>query len=295
MPKKNKIVVTGGAGFVGTNLIKILLKKTKYKIISIDNYSSGKKSNHIKHTRVKYLKGKTVDIAKFIKNPKEIKTVFHFGEFARIYQSFLKMNECIDSNSVGSNAVFNFCLKGKIKLIYSATSASLGNHGNDRNLSPYAFSKSKNLEILENLKKWFNFKYEVIYFYNVYGPYQICEGQMSTLIGIFEDHYKKGKPLPVVRPGTQTRRFTHIDDTINICYLAWKKNLCRHYSIANKKTFSILEVAKMFKSRIKLLPKRPGERYASALINQNLSNKMYKYFGKINLKSYIEKFIKENN
>lgn len=295
MPKKNKIVVTGGAGFVGTNLIKILLKKTKYRIISIDNYSSGKKSNHIKHTRVKYIKGKTVDISKFIKNPKEIKTVFHFGEFARIYQSFLQMNECIDSNSVGSNAVFNFCLKGKIKLIYSATSASLGNHGNDRNLSPYAFSKSKNLEILENLKKWFNLKYEVIYFYNVYGPYQICEGQMSTVIGIFEDHYKKGKPLPVVRPGTQSRRFTHIDDTINICYLAWKKNLCRHYSISNKKTFSVLEVAKMFKSRIKLLPKRPGERYASALINKNLSNKMYKYFGKINLKSYIENFIRENN
>jgi UDP-glucose 4-epimerase len=295
MPKKNKIVVTGGAGFVGTNLIKILLKKTKYRIISIDNYSSGKKSNHIKHTRVKYIKGKTVDISKFIKNPKEIKTVFHFGEFARIYQSFLQMNECIDSNSIGSNAVFNFCLKGKIKLIYSATSASLGNHGNDKNLSPYAFSKSKNLEILENLKKWFNLKYEVIYFYNVYGPYQICEGQMSTVIGIFEDHYKKGKPLPVVRPGTQSRRFTHIDDTINICYLAWKKNLCRHYSISNKKTFSILEVAKMFKSRIKLLPKRPGERYASALINKNLSNKMYKYFGKINLKSYIENFIRENN
>ena len=295
MPKKNKIVVTGGAGFVGTNLIKILLKKTKYRIISIDNYSSGKKSNHIKHTRVKYIKCKTVDISKFIKNPKEIKTVFHFGEFARIYQSFLQMNECIDSNSVGSNAVFNFCLKSKIKLIYSATSASLGNHGNDRNLSPYAFSKSKNLEILENLKKWFNFKYEVIYFYNVYGPYQICEGQMSTLVGIFEDHYKKGKPLPVVRPGTQTRRFTHIDDTINICYLAWKKNLCRHYSIANKKTFSVLEVAKMFKSRIKLLPKRPGERYASAIINRNLSNKMYKHFGKISLKSYIENFIRENN
>ena len=295
MPKKNKIVVTGGAGFVGTNLIKILLKKTKYRIISIDNYSSGKKSNHIKHTRVKYIKGKTVDISKFIKNPKEIKTVFHFGEFARIYQSFLQMNECIDSNSIGSNAVFNFCLRGKIKLIYSATSASLGNHGNDKNLSPYAFSKSKNLEILENLKKWFNLKYEVIYFYNVYGPYQICEGQMSTVIGIFEDHYKKGKPLPVVRPGTQSRRFTHIDDTINICYLAWKKNLCRHYSISNKKTFSILEVAKMFKSRIKLLPKRPGERYASALINKNLSNKMYKYFGKINLKSYIENFIRENN
>ena len=295
MPKKNKIVVTGGAGFVGTNLIKSLLKKTGYKIISIDNYSSGKKSNHIKDIRVKYIKGKTIDISKFIKNPREIKTIFHFGEFARIYQSFLKMNECIDSNSVGSNAVFNFCLKNKIKLIYSATSASLGNHGNDKNLSPYAFSKSKNLEILENLKKWFDFKYEVIYFYNVYGPHQICKGQMSTVIGIFEDHYKKGKPLPVVRPGTQSRRFTHIDDTINICFLAWKKNLCRHYSIANKKTFSVLEVAKMFKSRIKLLPKRPGERYASALKNKNLSNKMHNYFGKINLKKYIENFIRENN
>ena len=295
MPKKNIIVVTGGAGFVGTNLIKLLLKKTKYKILSIDNYSSGNKINHIKNFRVRYIRGNTVNISKLIKNQKKIKSVFHFGEFARIYQSFFKMNECIESNSVGSNAVFNFCLKNKIKLIYSATSASLGNKGSDKNLSPYAFSKSKNLELLENLKKWFNFKYEVIYFYNVYGPHQICTGQMSTVIGIFENHYKRGKPLPVVRPGTQTRRFTHIDDTIDICYLAWKKNLCRHYSIANKRAFSVLEVAKMFKSSIKLLPKRPGERYVSALINKNLSNKMYKYFGKVNLKSYIENFIRENN
>ncbi len=292
---KKKIIITGGAGFVGTNLIKFFLSKTKYNIISIDNYSSGKKSNHISSPRVKYIKDKTANISQLIKNPKSINSVFHFGEFARIYQSFLKMNECIDSNSVGTNAVFNFCLKNRIRLIYSATSASLGNRGDDKNLSPYAFSKSKNLELLENLKKWFNFKYEVIYFYNVYGPHQISKGQMSTVIGIFEDHYKKNKPLPVVKPGTQTRRFTHIDDTVNICYLAWKKNLCRHYSIASKKSFSLINVAKMFKSKIKLLPKRPGERYASALINKNLSNKMYKHFGKISLKSYIQEFIKKNN
>ena len=294
MSSNKKIVVTGGAGFVGTNLIKLLLDKTKYKILSIDNYSSGKKSNHIKNSRVKYIRGDTTNISKILKSSKNIKTVFHFGEFARIYQSFSHMNECITSNSVGSNAVFSFCLRNKIKLIYSATSASLGNKGSDKNLSPYAFTKAKNLELLENLKKWFKFKYEVVYFYNVYGPHQISKGKMSTVIGIFEDHYKRKKPLPVVRPGTQSRRFTHISDTIDVCYEAWKKNLCRHYSISNKKKYSILEVAKLFKSKIKYLPKRPGERYASALTNINLSNKIHKKFGKINLKDYIQNFIKDN-
>ena len=294
MPKKNIIVITGGAGFVGTNLIKLFLKKTKYKILSIDDYSSGSKSNHVKNSRVKYIKAKTKDISRILRKPKEINSIFHFGEFARIYQSFLKMSDCIESNSIGSNAVFNFCLKNKIKLIYSATSASLGNRGRDKNLSPYAFSKSKNLELLENLKKWFKFKFEIIYFYNVYGPHQICKGSMSTVIGIFEDHFKKRKPLPVVRPGTQSRRFTHIDDTVNICYLAWKKNLCRHYTISNKKSYSILKVAKMFNSKIKFLSKRSGERYASALTKMNLNNKMYNYFGKTKLKDYIIKF-KENN
>ena len=289
-----KILITGGAGFVGTNLIRHLLEKTDYKIISVDNYSSGSKKNHIKNSRVKYIKGDTRNISKLIKKPNQIKTIFHFGEFSRIYQSFLNMNECIESNTVGSNSIFNFCLKNKIKLIYSATSASLGNKGDDKNLSPYAFSKAKNLELLENLKKWFNFKYEVIYFYNVYGPNQICKGHMSTVIGIFEDHYKRNKSLPVVMPGTQSRRFTHIDDTVKICYMAWKKNLCRHYSISNTKSYSIIDVAKLFDSKVKYLPRRAGERYASALTNKNLSNKIYKYFGKVSLKKYIKDFIKNN-
>ena len=290
--KKNNIIVTGGAGFVGSNLIKFLLKKTKFRITSLDNYSSGTKKNHIKHKRVSYLKGNTKDIFKIIKKPNIINAIFHFGEFARIYQSFLQPFDCIDSNSVGSKAVFNFCLKNKIKLIYSATSATLGNNGKDKNLSPYAFTKAKNLELLENLRKWFKFKFEVVYFYNVYGPNQISEGKMSTVIGIFEKCFKNNKPLPVVRPGNQSRRFTHIEDTVNVCYIAWKKNLCRHYSIANRKSYSILQVAKMFKSKIKYLPKRPGERYASALTNMNLSNKVYKYFGKNNLSDYIKKITK---
>ena len=290
---KKYLAITGGAGFVGSNLISFLLKRTNYKIISLDNYSTGSKKNHIKDKRVIYLKSDTKNISKTLKKYKnKIQSLFHFGEFARIYQSFLKMNECLNSNSIGSNAVFNFCLTNKIKLIYSATSASIGNNGLDRDLSPYAFTKAKNLEMLENLKKWFKFKYEVIYFYNVYGPKQICLGSMATVIGIFEDQYKKRKPLTVVKPGTQTRRFTHIDDTVEACFYAWKKNKCRHYSISNKKSYSIIQVAKMFNSKIKFLPSRAGERYASALTNMNLSNKVYKLFGTIKLENYIKNTIK---
>ena len=295
MSKKDVIVVTGGAGFVGSNLIHLLLDKTKYKIISIDDYSSGSNKNHINDKRVKYLKSDTKNISILLKNPKRINAIFHFGEFARIYQSFLKMNKCLSSNTIGTNAVFNFCLTNKIKLIYSATSASLGNRGKDKNLSPYAFTKSKNLELLENLKKWFNFKYEIVYFYNVYGPKQISKGDMATVIGIFEECFKKNKPLPVVKPGSQSRRFTHINDTVEICLRAWKNNMCRHYSISNKESYTILEVAKLFKKKIKYLPKRAGERYASALTNMNLSNKVYKHFGKIKLKDYVKKFIEINN
>ncbi len=291
---KNTLVVTGGAGFVGSNLISYLIKKTNHKIISIDNYSSGSKKNHIKNSRVKYILSNTKNISQVLKKPNKIKAIFHFGEFARIYQSFLKMDQCLDSNSIGTNAIFNYCLTNNIKLIYSATSASLGNRGKDKNLSPYAFTKSKNLELLENLKKWFNFKYEIIYFYNVYGPKQISNGGMATVIGIFEDCYKRKKFLPVVKPGTQSRRFTHIDDTIKICYLAWKNNLCRHYSISHRESYSILQVAKLFKRKIKFLPRRAGERYASALTNMNLSNRVYKYFGKKKLKDYVEDFVKKN-
>ncbi len=290
---KNLIVVTGGAGFVGSNLIDLLIKKTKYKIYSIDNYSTGKKKNHISNKRVKYIKNNTKNISKILNSKKKnIKAIFHFGEFARIYQSFSNMNECIDSNSVGSHEVFNFCFVNKIKLIYSATSASIGNDGKDKNLSPYAFTKSKNLELLENYKKWFGMKFEIIYFYNVYGPKQINAGKMATVIGIFENQFKNKKYLTVVKPGSQSRRFTHVNDTINACYFAFKRNKNRHYSISHKKIYSILQVAKMFNTKIKYLPKRRGERYASALTNMNLSNKVYKMFGKINLEDYIKNIVK---
>ena len=293
---KNLIVVTGGAGFVGSNLIDHLMRKTKYNILSLDNYSTGSKKNHIKNFRVKYIKGNTLNISKILKNyKKKINSIFHFGEFSRIFQSFKKFDECYQSNSIGTQAVFKFCLENKIKLIYSATSASLGNNGNDKNLSPYAFTKSKNLELLENLKKWFNLKFEIIFFYNVYGPRQIKSGDMATVIGIFEYQYKNNKPLSVVKPGTQTRRFTHIDDTVKVCFDAFKANKCKYYSISNKKSYSILEVAKMFKSEIVMLNSRLGERYASALTKLSSNNKIIQKYGKIQLKDYVSSFIKASN
>ena len=291
---KKIIVVTGGAGFVGSNLIGYLVKKTNFNVISIDNYSSGLKKNEIKSKRIRYINSDTRHISKILsKYKKKINSIFHFGEFARIYQSFIKMDECISSNSIGSHEVFKFCMLNKIKLIYSATSATLGNKGKDKNLSPYAFTKAKNLELLNNLKKWFNLKFEIIYFYNVYGPKQIETGDMATVIGIFENCYKLKKPLPIVKPGTQTRRFTHILDTVKVCYLARKKNKCIHYSISSKKKYSIRQVAKLFNTKIKYLPHRRGERYASALTNMNLSHKVHKYFGKEALEKYIISFTKK--
>ena len=293
---KNIIIVTGGAGFVGSNMINQLLDKTNKKIISLDNYSSGSKKNHISDRRIKYLNCDTSTISiRLSKIKKKIHSIFHFGEFARIYQSFKDFDQCYNSNTIGTKAVFKFCYENKIKLIYSATSASLGNKGKDKNLSPYAFTKSQNLELLSNLKKWFNFKFEVIYFYNVYGPKQIRRGKMATVIGIFEDLYLRKKPLTIVKPGTQTRRFTHIKDTVEVCFFAWKKNNCSHYSISHRKSYSIKDVAKMFNSSISYLKPRPGERYASALTKISQNNHIIAKYGKINLKDYITSFIKSKN
>jgi UDP-glucose 4-epimerase len=292
---KNIIVVTGGAGFVGSNLIEELIKIKRYRILSLDNYSSGKIYNHLSNIRLKYLRGNTKNISIILKKYKDrIHTIFHFGEFARIFQSFKKFQECFNSNIEGSAEIFRFALENKIKLIYSATSASLGNNGKDMNLSPYAFTKAKNLELLENLKRWFNFKYEVVYFYNVYGPKQICKGDMATVVGIFEEHFKNKKPLPVVKPGSQTRRFTHVKDTVNACIIAWKKNKCCHYSVASNKSYSIHQLARMFNSKIRYLPKREGERFSSALKRMNLTNKVIRIKTRIKLKDYIKNFLNKS-
>ena len=292
---KNIIVVTGGAGFIGSNLIKYLIKKTKFKIISIDNYSTGTKKNYVKHKNIKYIKDKNINISKLLKNyKKRIKVIFHFGEFSRIYQSFLKPRECLESNINNSFAVINFAKDNKIKIIYSATSSALGNNGKDENLSPYAWAKTKNIELIKNYSKWFGLKYELLFFYNVYGPGQILSGPMSAVIGIFETQFKKKIPLTIVKPGSQKRDFTHIDDIIRGCYLAFIKGRQDEYMLCSKKQYTILQIAKMFKTKIKFLPKRKGDRSSSSVPNNNSLNHL-RYIPKIHIKDYINSMLKKSN
>ena len=290
---KNIIVVTGGAGFIGSNLIKYLTNKTNHKIISIDNYSTGTKKNHIDHNNVKYIKDENINISILLKKyRKRIKVIFHFGEFSRIYQSFLKPKECLDSNINNSFAVINFAKDYKIRIIYSATSSALGNNGRDENLSPYAWAKSKNIELIKNYSKWFGLKYELLFFYNVYGPGQILSGPMSTVIGVFETQFKKKKPLTIVKPGSQKRDFTHINDIIRGCYLAFIKGKQSEYMLCSKRQYTILQIAKMFKTKIKYVPQRDGERSVVSIPNNNALNHLG-YKPKIIIKDYINNYIKK--
>jgi len=290
----NIIIVTGGAGFIGSNLIKYLLKKTNLKIISIDNYSTGTTKNHINHKNVKYIRGENINISKILKtSKKKIKVIFHFGEFSRIFQSFIRPKECLNSNINNSFEVINFASENKIKIIYSATSSALGNNGKDQNQSPYSWSKTKNIELIKNYSEWFGLKYELVFFYNVYGPNQIMNGPMSALIGIFETQYKKKLPLTIVKPGSQCRDFTHVDDIVHGCYLAWTKGKQKEYMLCTNKSYSILEIAKMFGSKFKFLKSRSGDRFGSVISNNN-AKKILGFSAKINIKNYIKDFVSKS-
>jgi len=284
-------LITGGAGFIGSKLIEgLILSKKSIKIISLDNYSAGSKHNHIKNKNVSYVKGNTKDIEKIFKE-KKIDLVFHFGEFSRIYQSFFKKDVCIESNIIGTTKVINFCLNRKIPIFYSGSSSIFGNNYKDENLSPYAWTKSKGIEMIKNYSKWFGLKYIITYFYNVYGPGQIINGPMKAVVGIFEQQYKSKKPLTVVRPGTYKRDFTHIKDIINCCILALnKKKFNEEYRLGNGELLSILDLAKLFNCKIKMISERKGERMGQSAKKSNGFKKL-NYKPKYNIKSYISDFI----
>ena len=258
-----KVLVTGGAGFIGSNLIKLLAEQKNIKnIVSLDNYFTGAPENKIFHEKISYVYGETADIKKLL-GRREFDVVFHFGEYSRIDPSFDDLEEIFNFNLKGTWEVVNFCKEKNIKLIYSGSSSKFG-HENNQHLSPYAWTKAKNTELIKNFSNWYGLKYNILYFHNVYGPGQIMEGKYATVIGIFEKQLKNNLPLTVVFPGTQRRDFTHVEDIVSGIWKAYQKapnNM--EFNLGTGKNYSIMEVAQAFNQDIKIIPRKRGERNTS--------------------------------
>lgn len=254
------ILVTGGAGFVGTHLCKALVANNR--VISLDDYSAGSKDNHI--DGVEYRQGHTRDIGEHIPETPDI--VFHLGEYSRVEQSFDDIETVLESNVVGTKAVLEFCRKlGSCKLVYAGSSTKFADDGAGKNQSPYAWSKAVNTELVRNYGKWFSLDHAITYFYNVYGPGERGNTQNGTVIGIFKEQYEQNRPLTVRSPGTQRRNFTHVDDIVSGLVLVGEKGSGDEYGLGNPDSYSILEVAEMFGGEVEMLPERPGNRADSSV------------------------------
>ncbi len=283
------ILVTGGCGFVGSNLIKSLLNKHKdiKKIIVMDNMFTGKEENKINSPKVKYTKTPTWEIGRYFSDEKGLfDTVFHFGEYSRIVKSFDDVSYVMKSNLHGTTCVLEKCLKWKAKLIYSASSSVFGNDKKDQHLNPYAWSKSKMVELIKNYRKWYGLDYEICYFYNVYGEGQITKGDYATVIGIFESQYMEGKPLTVVSPGTQSRDFTHVNDIVDGVLKTVSKNMNNEWFLKSGVEYNLIDVAKMFSNDIIMIPEKRGERKSSTSTKN--TNRLLNWYPKYNLEEYIK-------
>tara|TARA_B100001057_G_C22822758_1_gene940076 strand:+ start:696 stop:1556 length:861 start_codon:yes stop_codon:yes gene_type:complete len=256
-----KILVTGGAGFIGSNLCEVLNYNTSNQISVLDNYITGLMENHIKG--VEYIKGNTCDIDSLINFTPDI--VYHLGEYSRVEQSFNDIELIYRSNIVGTFKVIKFCQKHKCKLIYAGSSTKFGDNGNGRNQSPYGWSKASNVDLVKNFGEWYGLEYAITYFYNVYGKREISDGKYATLIALFTEKFKKGKPLTVVSPGTQIRNFTHVEDIVNGLVMVGEQGQGDGYGIGTSESFTIFEIADMFGGKIEMLPERPGNRMFSDL------------------------------
>jgi UDP-glucose 4-epimerase len=255
-----RAMVTGGAGFIGTHLIRDLLNShPRMHVLSLDCYSSGYKSNHIDDPRVLYLEGHTATDPLIF--PITFPHVYHLGEYSRITGSFKDIIEVQRSNQTGTFNVIEYCRQTNAKLIYAASSSKFGNNGEDEHLSPYAWTKAKNCELIKNYGEWFGLKYAITYFFSVYGPGHISSGDYATVIAIFEQQYLAGGPITVVLPGTQRRDFTHVQDIVKGVRLAAQKGNGDGYLLGTNESHSIQEVAEMFGMPIEYLPERPGERF----------------------------------
>ena len=278
----NKILVTGGAGFVGSHLCERLAMSIMNDVYSLDNYFTGSELNHV--ANVTYINGNTEDISKLITFIPDI--VYHLGEYSRVEQSFDDIETVWRFNKNGIFAVLEFVRKTGCKIIYAGSSTKFGDGGLGRSASPYAWTKASNTELVKNYGQWFNVPYAITYFYNVYGPREINTGKYATLIALFNEKMKNGDPLTVVSPGNQKRNFTHIDDIIDALILVGENGYGDEFGIGSEESFSILEVAKQFNGRIKMLPERRGNRMNAEVISDK--TKALGWNPKKRLVDYIE-------
>lgn len=260
---KKKILVTGGAGFVGSNLCKKLIEDENNEVYSLDNYFTGSINNH--HDGVTYLKGDCENIERIINFKPDY--IYHLGEYSRVEQSFEDVNTVWKFNKIGMLSILEFCRKNACKIIYAGSSTKFGDGGLGRSQSPYAWSKASNTELLVNYGNWFNVQFAIVYFYNVFGDNEISNGKYATLIGIFKEKLKNKKKLTVVSPGTQKRNFTHIDDIINGIIIVGKNGYGDDFGIGSDSSYSILEIAEMFGGDIEMLPERKGNRMTADVVS----------------------------
>lgn len=289
-PASRRILVTGGAGFIGSHLIEALCRDPKNEVYSLDNYSTGTEANHI--AGATYIKGDTNNIVSLVSFTPDI--IFHLGEYSRVEQSFNDVASVWRSNISGTFAILEFCREHKVRLIYAGSSTKFGDGGLGRDQSPYAWTKATNTELVRNYGTWFGLSYAITYFYNVYGGREIKNGTYATLIGIFKEQYRKGGPLTVTSPGTQVRNFTHIDDIIEGLLLVGERGVGDEYGIGCEDAYSVLEVAHMFGLPVTMLPERKGTRMGATLETARMQGE-FGWRAKRKLPEYIAAFISETS
>lgn len=279
---KKKILVTGGAGFVGSHLCERLAKDEQYEVYSLDNYFTGSEDNHV--SNVTYIKGDTREIASLVTFHPDM--IYHLGEYSRVEQSFDDIKKVWAYNKDGIFAVLEFARQAGCKILYAGSSTKYGDGGLGRSASPYAWTKASNTELVMNYGNWFNVAYAITYFYNVYGDREIQRGKYATLIALFKEKMKNGSPLTVVAPGTQKRNFTHIDDIINGLILVGEHGYGDEFGIGSDEAFTILEVAKMYGGKIEMLEERKGNRMSADVMIEK--TKALGWEASKSLKDYIE-------
>lgn len=279
---KKKILVTGGAGFVGSHLCERLAQNADNEVYSLDNYFTGSEANHV--LNVTYIHGNTHDIGELVSFKSDM--LYHLGEYSRVEQSFDDLEKVWEYNKNGTFAVLEFVRKAGCKILYAGSSTKFGDGGLGRSASPYAWTKASNTELVINYGNWFNVPYAITYFYNVYGPREIQTGKYATLIALFKEKMKNGKPLTVVSPGTQKRNFTHIDDIIDALVLVGETGYGDEFGIGSDEAYTVLEIAEMFGGEIEMLPERRGNRMQADVLSEK--TKALGWEPKRRISEYIE-------